>query len=206
MIHREELGSFTYRWDEGCFPLGVDSLALGEFCAVRPRDRVLDLGCGAGLLLLLCARRCPDVVLTGVEIDPAAAGWARDNLEQNGLAGEILTGDLREAELPREVDLVVSNPPWYPAGQAGDGKRVEGCALPELCATAAKALKNKGRFALVHRPERLAEIFAALQRAGMEPKRLQLCRGRADRPPYALLIEAVKGGKAGVDILPERIG
>lgn len=205
MFHLEELGSYAYRWDEGCFPLGADSLALGEFCAVRPRDRVLDLGCGAGLLLLLCARRCPDVALTGVELDPAAAEWARENLERNGLAGEILTGDLREVELPRNVDLVVSNPPWYPAGQAGDSKRVEDCTLPELCATAAKALKTKGRFALVHRPERLVEIVTALKGAGLEPKRLQLCRGRPDKAPFALLMEAVKGGRPGLAVLPDQV-
>lgn len=206
MAHVERLGEYTYRWDEGCFPLGADSLALGEFCTVKPRDKVLDLGCGAGLLLLLCARRCPDASLTGVELDPAAADLARKNLEENGLAGDVLTGDLRELFLPRDMDLVASNPPWYPGGQAGDAARVEGCSLPELCTTAAKSLKAKGRFALVHRPERLADIVSALRAARLEPKRLQFCRHRPDKAPYAVLVEAVKRGNPGLEILPERIG
>lgn len=206
MVYTEELGPYLYRWDENCFPLGADSLALGEFCSVRSRGRVLDLGCGAGLLLLLCARRNPGLILSGVEQTPAAARWAMENLKANGLTGEIITGDLRTAELPREVDLVVSNPPWYPAGQAGDSRRVEGCALPELCEAAAMALKHGGRFAMVHRPERLAAIMTALRRVGLEPKRLRLCRGRADKPPFAVLIESVKGGHEGLEILPERMG
>lgn len=201
----ERLGPYRYRWTEHCFPLGADSLALGEFCTLRPRDRVLDLGCGAGLLLLLCARREGSVALTGVERDPEAAALARENLMDNGLAGTILTGDLREPQ-KGTWDLVVSNPPWYPEGSGARGGpgRLGGCTLDELCAVAAKALKGKGRFALVHVPERLTDLLTGLRRAGMEPKRLQFCRSRGDRPPYAVLIEAVKGGRPGLAILPER--
>ena len=87
----ERLGQYTYRWDETCFPLGADSLALGEFCTLKKNDRVLDLGCGAGLLLLLCGEREPSAALFGVELDPNAARLARENLAANALAGVILT-------------------------------------------------------------------------------------------------------------------
>lgn len=206
MEHTEQLGPYTYRWNEACFPLGADSLALGEFCTLKNRDRVLDLGCGAGLLLLLCARRRPNVVLLGVELDPSSAALAQENLTRNALAGEIWTGDLRELSLREGVDLAVSNPPWYPGGSGTEGGpgRMEGCTLPQLCATAAKALKPKGRFALVYLPERLTDLLVGLRREGLEPKRLQFCRGRADKPPYAILVEAVKGGRPGLDILPDR--
>ena len=204
MEHCETLTPFLYRWDEHCFPLSGDSLALGEFCT--PGRRVLDLGCGAGLLLLLCARREPGAALTGVELDPAAACYARRNLAENGLEGTVLTGDLREVPLPEGFDLVISNPPWYPKGQAGGGQRVEVCPLPDLCGRAASVLRRGGRFALVHRPERLNGVLSALTGAGLEPKRLQLCRARPEKAPYALLVEGVLGGRPGLDILPERIG
>lgn len=206
MTHREQLGPYVYRWTEDCFPLGADSLALGEFCTLKPKDRVLDLGCGAGLLLLLCARREGELSLFGAELDPTAAALARENLAENALEGEVLTGDLREVPLPGDMDLVISNPPWYPKGSGREGGpgRMEGCTLPELCQGAAKALKPKGRFALVHSPERLTDLLTELRRAGLEPKGLQFCRGRADKPPYAVLIEAVKGGRPGLRILPDR--
>lgn len=195
----EQLGPFTYRWDEGCFPLGRDSLELGEFCTLKPGQHVLDLGCGAGLLLLLCARREPALTLAGVEADPHAADLAGENLAANGLNGTILTGDLRETALP-PADLVVSNPPWYPAGTGKEGGpgRMAGCTLEELCAAASAALKPKGRFALVYRADGLTDLLCALRGTGLEPKRLKLCAHGPDKPPYAVLVEAVKGGKPGL--------
>lgn len=204
--HTEQLGPYTYRWDEGCFPLGRDSLELGEFCTLKPGQAVLDLGCGAGLLLLLCARREPALSLAGVELDPHAAALARENLVQNRLAGEILTCDLR-AMSPRRVDLVISNPPWYPEGTGAEGGpgRMAGCTLPELCQAAAGVLGHKGRFALVYRAEGLTDLLLELRQAGLEPKRLKLCSHAPDKPPYAVLVEAVKGGRPGLAVLPDTL-
>lgn len=203
----ETLGSYTYRWDDGCFPLSADSLALGEFCTLKSGQKVLDLGCGAGLLLLLAARREPNVELFGVELDPHAATLARENLRENGLAGTILTADLAQAELPGGFDLALANPPWYSqgSGKAGGVGRMESCTLPELCRVAAKALKGKGRLALCYPPERLADLLFALRGAGLEPKRLQFCRHRPDKKPSAVLAEGVKGGRLGLEVLPDLI-
>ena len=206
-MEKEQLGPYIYRWDGDCFPLGADSLALGGFCTLKGGWRVLDLGCGAGLLLLLCARRQEGLTLSGVEWDPHAAALARENLAENGLKGQILTCDLRTMSLDKPMDLVISNPPWYPQGSGKEGGpgRMEDCTLPQLCTAAAGTLKPKGRFALVHRPERLTDLLCALRGAGLEPKRLRLCRHSPDKSPYAVLIEAVKGGHPGLDILPDLI-
>lgn len=201
----ENLGGYAYRWDDGCFPLSADSLALGEFCTLKPGQRVLDLGCGAGLLLLLAARRAPGLSLFGVELDPHAAGLARENLKENGLDGTILTADFAQVELPTEIDLILSNPPWYPNGSGAEGGagRMERRPLPELCAAAAKALKSKGRLALCYPTERLVDVLSALRGAGLEPKQLQFCRHRPGKEPSTLLVEAVKGGRPGLEILPD---
>lgn len=201
----ELLGSFTYCWDESCFPLGADSLALGEFAAMKSGQKVLDLGCGAGLLLLLAARRESCETLFGVEQEPHAAALARENLTRNGLAGTILTADFVRAELPADFDLVLSNPPWYPegSGAVGGAGRMETRALPELCAVAAKALKHKGRLALCYPAQRLTDVLLALRGAGLEPKRLRFCRHRPDKKASCLLVEGVKGGRPGVELLPE---
>ena len=204
----EQLDPFTLVLSEGCFPLGEASLALGGFATVRPGGKVCDLGCGGGTLLLLLARRERSLSLTGVELDPDAANAARENLERNGLAGEIVTGDLRTRDLlPNEgFDLAVSNPPWFALGAgtaAGPARSEEELTLDGLCAAVNRLLKTGGRFALVYPPARLCELLCALRRRRLEPKRLQFLAHRPDAPPSAALVEAVKNGKPGLDVLTQ---
>ena len=200
----EQLGPYTLSWPEGVFPLGGDTLALGEFATVKPRWRVCDLGTGSGALLLLLARRSQGLSLTGVELDPLSARTARDNLARNGLEGQILEGDLRNIPLPAgSFDLVVSNPPYFPvnAGKSGGSARSEeGCTLPQLCAAAGRLVKNGGRFALCHRPERLTDVLCALREHGLEPKRLKLLAHAPGHPPSLLLVEGVRQGRPGIVI------
>lgn len=203
----EQIGPYTLTLTDDCFPLGADSLALGAFATVRPNQRVCDLGCGGGALLLLLARREPSLHLTGIELFPGPAQAARDNLARNGLSGEIVTGDLRERNLlPNEgFALVVSNPPYFPenAGPSGGAARCEEtCTLDELCAAANRLLPTGGRFALVCRPERLAELMCILRAHRLEPKRLRMAAHSPERAPFAVLVESVKNGRPGLEVLP----
>ncbi|MCI6398240.1 tRNA1(Val) (adenine(37)-N6)-methyltransferase [Lawsonibacter sp.] len=205
----ERLGPFTYR--QGGFPLGQDTLLLGRFATLRRGGRVCDLGCGAGALPLLLLARESSLDLSGVELDGEAAALARRNLAENGLSGVIRTGDLRRVreQFPAgRFDLVVSNPPYFPAGsgESGGSARMElCCTLTQVCAAAAFLLKNGGRFALVHRPERLAGLMEALGQSGLEPKRLQMVQHDRDKPPAAVLVEAVRQGRPGLSVLPTLI-
>lgn len=203
----EQLGPYRYEQSDTCFPLGQDSLVLASFATLRRGDRVCDLGCGAGALLLLLAARQSTLTLSGVEISPEDSALARKNLTENGLTGEIYTGDLRQVCKTLSAggfSLVISNPPYFKAGSGGDGgdARMEAASVTDWCAAAGRLVKNGGRFALVHRPERLAELFAALQGSGLEPKRLQLIQHDTDTPPSAVLVEAVRQGRPGLEVLP----
>ena len=163
-----------------------------------------DLGTGSGALLLLLARRAPGLTLSAIERDPLAAQTARDNLAQNNLTGEVITGDLRNRLLPAgQFDLVVSNPPYFPVnavGSSGPERSEEFCTLDQLCAAAGYLVKNGGRFALCHRPERLADIICSLRAHGLEPKRLVLLSHSPKHAPSLLLVEAVKQGRPGVQV------
>lgn len=201
----EHLGPYTYRQSDSCFPLGQDSLLLAAFATLRRGEKVWDLGCGAGALLLLLAGREQDLTLTGVERSPDDSALARENLRENGLAGEILTGDIGALAFPAgAASLVICNPPYFQAGRGASGgpARMGAEGLEPWCAAAGRLLKNGGRFALTCRPERLAELFACLTAHGMEPKRLQLVQHGPDKPPSVALVEGMRQGRPGLTVLP----
>ena len=198
--------------EPGGFQLSTDSVLLAHFAAELRAKTILDLGCGAGVLTVLLQLSHPAARVYGIELQPEAAALCRRNLAENGLPdGGVLTGDLREyRSLLRAgaYDLVVSNPPYFPVDSglsAPDPARAAArdertCTLDELCAAAGWLCRWGGVFALVHRPERLAEVFCALRAKGLEPKRLRLVQHRADRAPSLALIEARRGGKPGLTV------
>lgn len=217
MITQEDIGGLTLFQSEGEFRLTRDALALARFATLHPGDRVCDLGCGVGNLLIPLAARAGGLVLDGVERRPAAAGLCRESLACNGLTGTVVTGDLndRHPALPWSgYDLVVANPPYFPlaAGAASpDPARAEARSegsytLAQACRAAARLCKNGGRFALCLRPERLVELFGALREAGLEPKRLQLLQPRTGAEANLALVEAKKGGRPGLRVLPVEVG
>jgi tRNA1Val (adenine37-N6)-methyltransferase len=207
-MRTEQLSPFTLAWPESVFPLGEDALALGEFATVKSGWKVCDLGTGSGALLLLLARRTERLSLVGVERDQLSARTAAENLHRNNLNGEILWEDFRNINLQSgSFDLVIANPPYFSTerGKSGGSFRSEEFGtLEEWCAAAARLVKNGGRFALCHRPERLAELMNTLGRLGLEPKRLQFCAHSPSHSPSLVLLECVRQGKPGLEILPGR--
>lgn len=206
MVKTEQLGPYTLSWPEGVFPLGGDALALGAFATVKPHWKVCDLGTGSGALLLLLARRQPDLSLFGIEKDPLSVQTARDNLNCNHLPGTIREGDLRHPTFPAgQFDLVISNPPYFPVGagaSTGPARSEESCCLDELCTAAARLVKNGGRFALCHRPDRLVDVLCSLRAHGLEPKRMKLVSHSPAHAPSLLLVEAIRQGRPGLSIEP----
>lgn len=205
MTKIEQLGPYQLEQRPGVFPLGSDALALGRFATVRKGWRVCDLGTGSGVLLLLLAAREPQLELFGLDQNPEAAALAQGNLGRNGLEGQIWAGSWSQVPFsPGSFDLVVSNPPYYAPGSGKDGgpARMEREELDTLCRAAARLLRNGGRFALSFPTQRMADLFEVMRRWDLEPKRLKLLSHTPTKPPYALLVEGVRQGKPGLQVLP----
>lgn len=209
-------GGLCMRWSEAQFRLSTDSMLLADFCRLAPQSAVCDLGCGCGSLLLLLCGKYPLLRVTGVELQPQAAALAEENAAQDGLDGRfsVIRGDLREHRTllaHGSFDAVVSNPPYYPVGSgkcaaspALAAARTElTCSLGELCTCAAWLLRSGGRFFLVHKPERLADLMVSLRENRLEPKRLRLVRHRAGGPVSLVLLEARLDGRPGLVFEPD---
>lgn len=216
------MAEFDYLWKGGPefaqsenFRFGTDSVLLGNFINLSGVRKGIDLGCASGVISILLLSRSPSLHMTGVEIDPEAAALATENMAHNQLEdrSRIVNADLRNCrELFRSgsFDAVVSNPPYFPVSSgmvSPDSRRAAArgevaCTLEDLCSAAEYLCRWGGKVAFVHRPERLAEVFDAMKRHGIEPKRLRLVAHTAQAVPSLILAEGYRGGNPGLKIEP----
>ncbi|MPM74660.1 tRNA1(Val) (adenine(37)-N6)-methyltransferase [bioreactor metagenome] len=152
--------------------------------------------------------------VTGLEINPQMADMAQRSVKLNGLESriQVINTDFRQlkgALPPGRWDVVVSNPPYRPVGQGlinpidtvAAARHEVTATLADVVQAARYLVKYRGRFAMIHIPERMVEILSVMHQAGLEPKRLRLVYPAADKKPNLVLIEGVRGGRPGLDVL-----
>ncbi len=192
-------------------------MLLSAFAKIGHARRALDLGSGAGALCVLLGHQSPNTEIVGIELQKPFAQLSRENLAANAITNaQIINADLREHRSlisAESFDLVVSNPPYFaensgysaPEDHRAAAREERSCTLADICAAARWALRWGGSFALVHRPERLSEIFCAMTEVQIEPKRLRMVCHSAGKAPSLVLVEGRRGGNKGLIIEPPLI-
>lgn len=195
------------------FCFGMDAVLLSGFAKAKKGEHVLDMGTGTGIIPILMEAKTEAAQLTGLEIQSESADMARRSVLLNGLQDKIkiVEGDIKEASAifgAASFDVVTCNPP-YMIGQHGiqnpDAPKAIArhevlCTLEDVIGQAAKLCKPGGRFYMVHRPFRLAEIITLMTQYRLEPKRMQLVYPFVDKEPNMVLIEGVRGGKSRMTV------
>lgn len=197
----------------GKFCFGMDAVLLSGFVQVKPGEQALDLGTGTGIIPILLAAKTQGKRFTGLEIQEEMAEMAGRSVLLNELTGrvEIVTGDIREASRlfgGASFDVVTCNPPYIPSAhglQNPSGAKAIArheilCTLEDVIREAARCLRPGGRFAMVHRPHRLAEIFSLMEKYRLQPKRMKLVHPALEREANMVLLEGVRGGGAWLQV------
>ncbi|MFT8389876.1 MAG: tRNA1(Val) (adenine(37)-N6)-methyltransferase [Sporolactobacillus sp.] len=198
------------------FPFSIDSVLLARFAYVPiQRGLLADLCTGNGIVPLLLSRRSKAAIV-GIELQEEVACLAERAVQMNHLTDQITVycGDAKQFsdQIGRhQCDLVTVNPPYFSRNAARDMKLNPHLAiarheltitLADVVRTASLLLKQNGKLALVHRPQRLVEILAEMRHEGIEPKRLQFVHPRQAKAANMVLVEGSKGGRPGLNILP----
>lgn len=189
------------------FCFGMDAVLLSGFAQVKKGERAIDLGTGTGIIPILLKAKTEGEHFIGLEIQEEVADMAARSVRLNRLEDrvEIIQGDIKEASRifgKASFDVVTSNPPYMtdshglknPELPKAIARHEMLCTLEDVVREAALLLKTGGRFYMVHRPRRLAEIIAVLKAYKLEPKRMKLVHPFVDKEANMVLIEAVRGG------------
>ena len=209
-LHRN--GYFIIQ-DPKRFCFGMDAVLLSGFAKAKRGERVIDLGTGTGIIPILMEAKTDAEDFTALEIQEESADMARRSVAYNHLEEKIkiVTGDIKDASArfgASSFDIVTTNPP-YMIGDHGltsenDAKAIARhevlCTLDDILRESARLLCPGGRFYMVHRPFRLAEIFCKMVEYKIEPKRMKLVYPYIDKEPNMVLIEGMRGGKSRLTV------
>lgn len=196
------------------FNFSLDTVLLANFCTItKDVKKIVDFGTNNAAIPLLLSTRT-DKKIIGIEIQSEAVELAKKNVILNDLKDqiEIINDDISEyVKKASKVGLVVCNPPFFKVDEDSNINENEFLSIARheikidlegIIKSAAKILDNRGKFAMVHRPDRMIEILNIMQKYEIEPKRIRFVYPKYGRASHVLLVEGIYKGKKGLKIEP----
>lgn len=193
--------------DGFCF--GIDSILLTDFAKnIKPNSKVIDLGTGTGIIPILLYGKTKNTKFVGVEIQPEVAEMANRSVKLNLLENNIEILNTNILELSKiynrgSFDVVTTNPPYKKINTGvinENNKKLISrheitASLEDFIRTASFLLKDLGEFYMVHRPDRLVDIFYEMRKNKIEPKKIKFIYPNKNKKANLVLIKGIKNGK-----------
>ena len=173
--------------DKDGFCFGIDSVLLSDFAKnIRNNSKVMDLGTGTGILCILLSGKTKNTT------------FIEDRI--NILNENIL--NLKNIYNEKSFDAVVTNPPYKKINtgvvNVEDKKLISRheitASLEDFIHIASYLLKDFGEFYMVHRPDRLVDIFSIMRKEKIEPKIIRFVYPKSNKKANMVLIKGVKLG------------
>lgn len=198
------------------FCFGIDSVLLANFAKNIKKDSyVLDLGTGSGIMPTLLCGKTKLKKVVGIEIQKDVCDMAKRSIELNKINEEfeiicdsIL--NLNKYFEKQTFDVVITNPPYKkkntgiinPDEPKMIARHEITANLEDFIRVAKDMLKDKGEFYMVHRPERLVDIFELMRKYKIEPKEIRFIFSNKKEEPKMVMIKGVKNAKSFLKIYP----
>lgn len=206
-----QVGGLKIIQDKNEYRFTSDAVLLANTVKAKSGDTVVDFGTGSGIIAILVAYKKKPKQVIAVEIQPQLADMAKRSVDFNGMSDTITVvndslQNFADNFAGAKADVVVCNPPYIKlgGGETQEKQNLKICRhevavnLDEICMAAGKILKNGGKFFMVHKAERCAEIFLLMQKYGICPKEITEVRAREGDAPYLVIVCGAKEGKQGL--------
>ncbi|MBW6411466.1 tRNA1(Val) (adenine(37)-N6)-methyltransferase [Clostridium weizhouense] len=191
------------------FKFGVDAVILSDFANVKNKHRVIDICTGTGIIPFLLYGKYKPTEIYGLEIQEDMVEMAKRSTLLNSLEHKInfVNEDLKNIEFLKTLDkfdIVTVNPPYKlnnagiinPSDKLAIARHEILCDLEDVICASKTLLKDNGRLFMVHRPERLADIFTLMRKYKIEPKRVKMVYPKLGKAPNIVLVEGQRDGGA----------
>ncbi|MDU2599277.1 MULTISPECIES: tRNA1(Val) (adenine(37)-N6)-methyltransferase [Anaerococcus] len=190
------------------YTFGVDSIILLDFAKMKKNKNLIDIGSGSGILSLGANDYYNLKKVYAIEIQKEKANLLKENLNINDIYNvEIVNKDLNNVDLGSNlIDYIITNPPYYKITDNIRNKNEEFLIsrqekylkLENIFDFANKTLKDRGKLFMIHKPERMVEIFN--KSGNLKPKRIRFVQSTYNKKPQFILIEFVKNANDGIKI------
>ncbi len=193
--------------DSDGFCFGVDAVLLANMAKGARSKKTIDLCSGNGIVAVLLAAKTSTPEIYALEIQQEACALARESVEINDMSHRmhIVCDDIKNVDKlfsRGEFDVVTCNPPYMKntCGLTNENDSVKiarhevACTLDDVIESAAYLLKPGGKLFLVHRPERLVDIFCAMRQRKIEPKYIQMVHPCTAKKANIVLVEGTYMG------------
>lgn len=191
------------------FRFGIDAVLLSNFANVKNKHKVIDLCTGTGIVPFLIYGKYKPKEVIGIEIQEDMVEMAIRSSKYNEVENVVSfkSADLKDLKYLSSLgtfDVLTVNPP-YKLNNSGivnlDDKLAIArheimCSLEDVIVASRKLLKDNGRMFIVHRPERLIDIFELMRKYKIEPKRVQMVQPNINKAPNIVLVEGQRDGGA----------
>ena len=191
------------------FRFGVDAVLLSHFANIKNKHRVIDLCTGTGIVPFLAYGKYEPKEVVGLEIQEDMVEMANRSSILNDTTDVVkfVQGDLKDKALLDSLgkfDVLTVNPPYKlnnagivnPNDKLAIARHEVMCTLEDVIIAARRLLKDNGRMFIVHRPERLADIFVLMRKHKIEPKRVRMVQPNTKKAPNIVLVEGQRDGGA----------